>query len=197
MYTKHHQARRQKAMGLFGHCGRKEGHERVCRNMGGPLDVSPQDEIGEANQMLRNSASELGAKRGGAISHHRARKAHGGSLSECAYRRGGTVKGKSLSACAYKHGGTLKHKHKYKTHRHEDAAEDRKLIREELRKHDREMPHFPRSKMHYAKNERKHHEEHERRERFAMGGVGKIRHKQMTMSGKPLPALRRHRHIDI
>lgn len=162
--------------------------------------ATPSADISNANQMLRNSASEMGAKRGGAIKHHKKHKCHGQSLRDCAYREGGSVKhkhrehshkahGGTLSECAYKHGGEAKPKHKYKTHRHEDAAEDRKLIREELKKHDREMQHMPRSKMHHAKKEHKHHD----REKFAMGGAGKIRHNQMTMSGKPIPAPRNGR----
>lgn len=178
MYSKHHENRRQNAMKLFGMhknyggvLDASNGEGRVRKNMGGFLGAGDNQNINMANDMLRNSAENMGAKRGGFIhrhKHHAVKKANGGNVREIGMQGMSKDNFRFDEDRHYKKGGKAKGNTKH--------------CHSENKRHER--------------REHMMAEKHGHREKFAMGGVGKIRLHQMTLSGKPIPCHKGRKHHD-
>ena len=161
-----------KAMGSFKHGG-KVHHKPVRKNMGGMMGapMNTADSIQQANHILSNAAaSGVGLKRGGKAHHMRHKRADGGPMS-AASAMGNRDFELGKKAMGFRHGG--------KTGKavHEIEIElINKIPRKGLN------PFFE-----------KHIHDANDRIKKAIGGVGKIRHGQMTRKGMQIAPRGRHK----
>jgi hypothetical protein len=179
MYCKHHENRRQNASKLFGikHVHKNGGGDldgpRVRKNYGGILDASQgQPAVRDANRMLMGSAQSMGLKRGG-HAHLSSHKREMRKLHDTHSMKG--------------------FNHNFESRSHGSDAKVKRLASRAPHSNVKEMGMKAMSKDHFdfgrekSKVERRARFKEEPRAKFAVGGAGKIRLGQMTLSGKPIP----------